>query len=116
MEKSLDSGEDSHNRQIGVLLRIFGDVVADGAEVARRLWRPCNLHQSPKRLLASSWGRPSDLSNSANPLSILAKKTSLSIASSTVASAGMAFSGSIILSRVNGSFMTLLSWRLSHPV
>ena len=30
MEKSLDSGEDSHNRQIGVLLRSFGDVVADG--------------------------------------------------------------------------------------
>src|SRR5205807_2207927 len=108
MEKSLDSGEDSRNRQIGVLLRIFGDVVADGAEVAQRLWRPCNLHQSPKRLLASSWGTPSDLSNSANPLSILAKKTSLSIASSTVASAGMAFSTSIIRSRVNGSCMTLL--------
>src|SRR5438270_6214764 len=100
MEKSLDSGEDSRNRQIGVLLRIFGDVVADGAEVAQRLWRPCNLHQSPKRLLASSWLASSYRSNASTPHLILAKKTSLSIASSTVASAGMVFSTSIIRSRV----------------
>ena len=37
MEKSLNSGEDSRNRQVGVMLRIFGDVVADGAEVKQRL-------------------------------------------------------------------------------
>src|SRR5207237_10819709 len=108
MEKSLDSGEDSRNRQIGVLLRIFGDVVADGAEVAQRLWRPCNLHQSPRRVLASSWGTPSDLSNSAIPLSILATKTSLSISSATVAYAGMAFRTSLIRFRVSAWGVT--SW------
>src|SRR5438105_10461352 len=104
---SHDSGEDSHNRSFPTRRSSDLDIVADGAEVAQRLWRPYNLHQSPKRLLAASWRTPLNLCNSPNPHSVFGKKTRLSIASSTVASAGMVFSTSIIRSRVNGSCMTL---------
>ena len=108
LEQSFDGNEDSRHGQIGVTLRIFGDVFVDGIKVAQRLWRPYNVHYSPKRRFASSCGTPSDRSSSANPASTLARNTSRSIASSIVASGGIVWSASMMRSRVNGSSIAIL--------
>ena len=51
-EKSFSSRKDARNGQIGVMLRVFGDVLLNGVEVAQRLWRPYNPHAlQPKAAL-----------------------------------------------------------------
>ncbi len=36
----LDSREDSRDSQTCIMLRIFGNVIADSVKIAQRLWRP----------------------------------------------------------------------------
>ncbi len=98
--KAFNRGHDSLHGQVRIELRVNRDVRANLFDIRDGLRRPNEIGHRPRRRLTSSCGMPSPRSSCVKPVSIFARKTSRSIASSTVASAGSSRMASTILSRV----------------
>ena len=85
---SLDRRHDAPHDQVGITLRVLGDVGSNALGVPQRLGRPRQGAHRPRLRLTSSWGMPWPASSWASPASIFAMNTRRSSASSKVASGG----------------------------
>ncbi len=103
--QTLDCGQYPLCCQVRVGTRVKRDVRPNLFNVGKSLRRPSQLGHSPSRRFASSWEMPSPRSSCARPISIFARNTRRSIASSTVALAGSSRMASTIRSLVIGAVM-----------
>jgi len=104
--KPLDDSDDPPRDELCIHRRVLSNERANRLDVPNRLWRPDDWCHRPSRRFASSWGTPLPASSSASPASILARKTSRSIASSKVALDGKSSRACRIRSLTLGSGMT----------
>lgn len=106
-----DRGQNPLRCQVRVGTRVTRDVRPNLSNLGKRLRRPDKLGHSPSRRFASSWKMPLLRSSCARPISIFARNTRRSIASSTVALAGSSRMASTIRSRVIDEVMMPRFWR-----